>query len=275
MHRRNLLGRALLVPGGILIGLLLGEGLVRILRPSFPLMVPWADFSYGIRTMAPNVRGRFVVPTAYDTTISTNSQMFRGREEYQLSPRPGVSRLALLGDSMTFGEGVNDDETYPARLGRALDSSVGPGRVEVLNAGIVGAGTGEEAWWFDVWVKRFHPSVVVLNVYGNDVDDDLARSPFLIDKTGRVSPRSMEEVTSASRPLQKVRHLLRALPGYFFLAQHSQLVNLLRTMIQEDWGRARKGGSSDRLTPLQIEYTHGLYRSKGLPLLAAEIAWLQ
>ena len=47
----------------------------------------------------------------------------------------------MLGDSFTFGEGVPDEETFVARLDAALR---GEG-LQVLNAGVAGHGTVEEA----------------------------------------------------------------------------------------------------------------------------------
>lgn len=266
--------RPILVLCGTLVGLLLAEGVLRIAAPQ-NVNSPFVDNIYGINTQRPNMQSRFAVPHAYDTIASINSQRFRGTKELQTLPSPGVNRVALLGDSLTFGLGANDDETYPAQLERILEDSVGPERVEIVNAGIMGAGTGEEALWFDIWVKRFHPHVVVLNVFWNDVDDDFTRSPFRIDKSGRVSPRSLEELTSASRLHQKIRQLVYALPGFAFLAEHSHLVNLVRRTMSMAWSGARKGSPSDKVTPAQSENTHQLYRDKGLPLLAGELVWLQ
>jgi hypothetical protein len=263
-----------MVLGGTLVGLLVGEGIVRIAAPQI-LSAPCGERILGVNTSRPNMRGRFAVPGAYDVTASVNSQMFRGTKEFQPSPRPGVNRLALLGDSMTFGSGANDDETYPAQLERTFERLVGSRRVEILNAGIRAAGTGEEAYWFDVWVKRFHPRVVALNVFWNDVDDDLARSPFRMDKDGKVSPRSIRELTSASGLREKIRQLEYALPGFIFMDEHSHLVNLVRRVISTAWDSASKDRSRDGLTPLQIDNTRELYRRTDLPLLAGELVWLQ
>jgi lysophospholipase L1-like esterase len=230
---------------------------------------------YGVNATKPNIRARFFVPGAYDVTASVNSQRFRGTKEFELLPRAGVTRIAMVGDSMTFGWGANDGDTYPAQLERILANSVGPGRVEILNAGIGNVGTGEEAWWFDVWVKRFHPQVVVLDVFWNDVNDDFGRSFFRIDDEGGVSSRPMEELRTVSEAHQMLRHIEYALPGFIFLDEHSHLVNLLRRVGTSVWTGAARDSSWDGLTPDQIEKTHEAYRRTGLPLMAGEVAWLQ
>lgn len=65
--------------------------------------------------------------------ISTNSAHMRGRREYSRE-RGGATRIAVVGDSYTFGECAEDRETFPAVLERAL-----PG-AEVLNLGVMGYG---------------------------------------------------------------------------------------------------------------------------------------
>ena len=274
MERRAPRVRVVLVLCGILIGLLVAEGVVRVAAPQ-PLSAPYVEKFYGVNAMRPNMRGRAFVPGAYDVTDSVNSQRFRGTKEFELFPGAGVNRIAMLGDSMTFGWGANDGDTYPAQLERILANSLGPGRVEVLNAAILNVGTGEEAWWFDVWVKRFHPQVVVLNVFWNDVNDDFGRSFFRIDDDGRVSPHSMEELRTVSEAHQMLRHVEYALPGFIFLDEHSHLINLLRRVGTIVWTGATQDSSWDGLTPIQIEKTHEAYRKTGLPLMAGEVAWLQ
>src|SRR5262249_13465307 len=78
------------------------------------------------------LRGR-IVPHQTNVRIgpaqaSINSLGFRGPE---LGGAP--YRVVCLGDSVTFGWGIsNDDATYPAALGKIL----GSGRADVLNAGM-------------------------------------------------------------------------------------------------------------------------------------------
>src|SRR5262249_38248563 len=43
-------------------------------------------------------------------------------------------RIVCFGDSITFGYGAGDDETYAFRLGRLLEAR----NVEVVNAGVTG-----------------------------------------------------------------------------------------------------------------------------------------
>ena len=53
--------------------------------------------------------------------LSTNGHGFRGREVAHAKP-PGVVRIVGLGDSVMFGQGVADDETYLAILEAELNA---------------------------------------------------------------------------------------------------------------------------------------------------------
>jgi len=64
--------------------------------------------------------------------VSSNSKGFRGPEI--LDPLPeGTVRVVCLGDSITFGHCVEDEETYPAVLQELLSRQ---GRFEVVNGGV-------------------------------------------------------------------------------------------------------------------------------------------
>lgn len=46
-----------------------------------------------------------------------------------------TTKILALGDSVTYGYGVDDDHTYPARLQKVLDGKF-PGQFTVLNGGV-------------------------------------------------------------------------------------------------------------------------------------------
>jgi hypothetical protein len=72
----------------------------------------------------------------------------------------------VIGDSYTFGEGVNDDQTYCADLERLLDG------VEVLNLAVHGYGTDQQLLRLQLDGLAYRPDVVVLGYY----EDDVARN---------------------------------------------------------------------------------------------------
>jgi lysophospholipase L1-like esterase len=105
--------------------------------------------------------------------ISTNSLGMRDREP--LADRgPGDVRVVAVGDSLTFGMRVAADETWPevleAKLAAAPPSSIlqGTRRVEVLNLGVSGYGTLDEAIVVREKAMPLRPDLVIVGYYLND-----------------------------------------------------------------------------------------------------------
>jgi len=277
-HLKAIFVRVVFVLASTLIGLLICEEIVRFVAPQ-NIAVPWQSEINGIMAPRPNVQGRHTIPNTFDVTVSFNSQRFRGRRDFQLEPSPGVIRLAALGDSFTFGFGANDNETYPAQLERILQrwlaESASHSTVEVINASNAGSGTGEQALWYDTWVKQFRPQLAVLTVVPNDIDDDLARGLFFLDENGRALPRPFKELSAADRPLRVIRRAVNAFPGYAFLAQYSQLLAFLRNFSSAAVGRYRQATFATDATPSQTGSPSERFQKEGLPMMAEEVRWLQ
>jgi hypothetical protein len=101
-----------------------------------------------------------------------NSRGFNDVERAQ-EKRPGVIRVAALGDSYTVGM-VPFGEGYVARV----DEALGPG-VEVINLGVVHTAVREYEEVLRSEGLHLHPDLVLLGVYvGNDVRQDPPRGPF-------------------------------------------------------------------------------------------------
>ncbi len=94
-----------------------------------------------------------------------NEQGWRG-PVVPLEHRPGVVRIAALGDSHTFGHGVADDETWSAVLERTLDSAAMP--VEVMNCGVNGYDADQVVALLDKRVLAWDPDLVVYGFFCND-----------------------------------------------------------------------------------------------------------
>ena len=99
----------------------------------------------------------------WSVTMRTNEHRFRGPAVAREKPA-GVLRVACVGDSHTFGDGVGDEETWPARL-----QAYAEGHVEVLNCGVNGYDTLQEALWYERYVEPFDPDLVLLAFFPNDV----------------------------------------------------------------------------------------------------------
>lgn len=84
-------------------------------------------------------------------TVSTNSRGMRGPE--LATPKAGP-RVLCLGDSVTFGWGVPEADSYPARLRDALG-------VEVVNAGVPAMKPDSIAAWARLHAGELEPDLVL------------------------------------------------------------------------------------------------------------------
>ena len=97
-----------------------------------------------------------------------NDQGFRG-PTVALERTPGVARIACIGDSHTFGEGVGEQETWPAHLARLLAERHPSAPVEVMNCGVDAYDTLQEVLLLERRVLAYAPDLVLLQYYVNDV----------------------------------------------------------------------------------------------------------
>ncbi len=105
--------------------------------------------------------------------VRVNRFGLRGPEVAPARPQ-GVRRVAALGDSVTFGFGVAAEEAWPAVLERLLNESGAEAgeRWQVLNFGVGGYSTRDEAIVLRAKALAFDPDVVVLGYYLNDPQTD-------------------------------------------------------------------------------------------------------
>ena len=95
-----------------------------------------------------------------------NSMGFREREISTAKP-PDTYRIAIIGDSFAYGQGILEEERFSNLLQDDLNSS--PGRYEVLNFGRPGAETDDHHRILDEVVLPLSPDFVLLQWFVNDV----------------------------------------------------------------------------------------------------------
>lgn len=96
----------------------------------------------------------------------TNAQGFRAAEDVSATRPPGSLRIIGMGDSVTWGARVNEEDTFlgvlRARLRRERSD------VEVINAGVVGYSTWQELLFLEKHVLPHRPDAVLVNFHTND-----------------------------------------------------------------------------------------------------------
>jgi len=113
---------------------------------------------------------------AFRVNNEWNSLGLRAPEGFPPPRRAGELRIAVLGDSMTYGEGVEPELAFPTvmqGLLRADAPGVAPRACTVVNMGRLGdSPTGERARYLQL-ADRIDADLVLLVVYVNDFADSV------------------------------------------------------------------------------------------------------
>jgi hypothetical protein len=110
----------------------------------------------------------------FDVRYTTNVMGLRG--DWPEPPDRGVARYAFLGDSFTFGLGVNDEETFVALVDDNDPAT------DYLNAGIAGYSTDQQYLYLRRYLPGWRLDGLRLVVYlGNDVLDNTLAFPLQAD----------------------------------------------------------------------------------------------
>lgn len=163
------LARVGLVVASLLLVLGMAEVIARVTWPEVqhrPLEAPASGLQElsGRETARANARGLI-----NGVFYRTNAAALRG-PDYEASPAPGTSRIAIAGDSVTVGTGVDEEDTYSAVLERLLEAQPEGEQFEVIN---MGRGGLNARWVINRMVRasRFYRFQLV--VYGwtpNDIE---------------------------------------------------------------------------------------------------------
>jgi lysophospholipase L1-like esterase len=113
----------------------------------------------------PNGRARVM-----GADVALNGRGLRADHETADRKAPGSMRIMMLGDSVTFGFGVGQDESTSARLEGLLNADGGTTRYEVLNAGVGNYNTVMEVANYLQHGRSLAPDLVVLNFFVNDAE---------------------------------------------------------------------------------------------------------
>jgi len=101
----------------------------------------------------------------FEIRVDINSHGLRDDEVPRDKP-PGRKRIVVLGDSYTWGFGVEQPQIFTELLEASLTG------VDVINAGVSGYATDQELLWLQSEGMSFSPDLVLLVFTGNDEHDN-------------------------------------------------------------------------------------------------------
>lgn len=104
--------------------------------------------------------------------VKINEDGFRDRE-YPIEKPKDSFRILMLGDSLTFGWGVEVDDCFSNIIERRLNENLAGKsvrQVEVINTGIGNFNTVQEVNFYLTRGRQWQPDLVVLNYFINDAE---------------------------------------------------------------------------------------------------------
>jgi hypothetical protein len=214
---RAAVANALALGFGSLLPLGLGEVGLRLFAPQ-PTGPVWFTFDPELGALpTPGEHGERTLPGIYRFSFTNDAQGLRADPT-----APGAvprHTVLVLGDSFTYGLGVNDDQTFCHVLQEELAHDL-PTRV--VNAGSPGKGTDYALRFLLARQATLRPDLVLLAFFKNDFGDNARDTYFHLTSGGRLEPRPPRDARS------KRRLFLERFPGFGWLLSRSHLINLLR-----------------------------------------------
>ena len=175
---QSLMANLALLGGSLVVALGAGELALRLmpglLSEEARLRLSWQEqrLSHAARTRPDPTIGFLYVPYGHDLvrqgevhfSYATDRDGFRNA-----AGGPDSAEIVAIGDSWTFGFGVDDSVAWP----RLLADSLRPLRVR--NLGLIASGPGQYTLVLQRYGLPLHPRVVLYGVFpGNDLDDQEA-----------------------------------------------------------------------------------------------------
>lgn len=203
----------------LIFSLAMAETFLRVAAPQ-PVGLSWLSPD-GLWLHAPGLEATYR-RSEFAVRVRFNSRGFRGGEWATPKP-PDVLRVLVLGDSFAEGLQVNEPDLFTTRLERAFEGS--SPRVEVLNAGVSGMGTGDEIALFDLHGAALAPDLVIVAFcLQNDTMNDVLGGRCRLDGAGTAHCDPIPRPSARSLALAH---------GRSWIASRSHFYQLVRAAVVE------------------------------------------
>ncbi len=101
-------------------------------------------------------------------------------------PRPGILRIAIFGDSFTYGDEVSFKDTWGDQLENNLKKQ--GINAEVLNFGVQGYGMDQAYLRWNKEGYKYAPQIVIFGLFGDDIYRNASLLPEIRDVTHHMTP---------------------------------------------------------------------------------------
>jgi GDSL-like Lipase/Acylhydrolase family len=265
-----------LMLGEVFVRAFMGDGIT--LFPRYHAEATYGDFT--IRRLRPQT-------TFWHTSVdgswrfTVNKAGFRDDRDFSYDKEGEALRIIALGDSHTQGFEVRQDHTYAAVIERYLDSR--GLESEVINAGVSGFGTAEEAVFLEYEGFKYDPDVVVLGFYANDFEDNiksdllrLKNGELIVNKTIHAPGIGLLKLHNAVGPLRwfsENSYLYSLALNTAWATAKSALLSRKRLELTTEWAVAtgEAGAYEKQLTARLIDRMYRLCKDRGIVFIILDI----
>jgi lysophospholipase L1-like esterase len=154
-----------------------------------------------------------------DMTI--NNDGLRGDADYIGKKSNDTYRVVCLGDSMTMGYGIDDDDTYPARL-QLINQ-----RIQVVNMGMGGYSTCQCGLWY----RRIHADLEADLLIFSIIAEDVFRVDYNSPKFQIVNGRVEVVNVPVPRNFRTGELEIESIRFSNFLVDHSATARTINSMV--------------------------------------------
>ncbi len=140
-----------------------------------------------------NTVNKIEIEKGIKVLFESNSEGFRTKDISKKKDKD-VIRIVFMGDSVTFGWGVNQEERFSNVLEKKLNSIQNQFRFEVINFGIPGYTSYHGQVVFDKYALKYSPDVIFLSFGANG---------------GRPIPKSAKEMLEKRNRFRGLKYFLQ------------------------------------------------------------------
>jgi hypothetical protein len=176
------------------------------------------DFELGVSHTADCEYVDLRSPNQNSYHVKTNNLGFRMNRDIRLGLNKENTRLLVLGDSFTYGWGVDIQHAYISLIEEEIVRN--HSKLELINMGVGGYSTGHHRKQLTRWLDRLSPQGVVLFLNNNDLKDNIVKNPdytpfsYEVCESGKVKLQARQVYSPTKRLIYKYS-------PHYWLVKHS------------------------------------------------------
>lgn len=145
----------------------------------------------------PNQSGSNYIPDVYNYSFTNDASGRRITSQTKMEASQIKKRILLLGDSFTYGIGVDDEETFAYKFQQMVSED----GIQIANGGIQGMGTDYALKYYRAFKEEVKPDVVIYFAHFNDALDTSREYYFELGDDDQLKTKSFSGSFSSKKEI--------------------------------------------------------------------------